>query len=136
MREMFMEVSQRTTKLYVIFSNSARFQWINQLDKVSSVIDHLILFNIFFFVYHTEEDDMEPCASEALLKCTGFGKTNWPTSLASLFDGYFICLENTATACTAPIWQHLLITYEPLKEELNKNRDKFNELSLNVTQNP
>ena len=79
---------------------------------------------------------MNPCAQEALLNCTGFGKKNWPTGLASLFDAYFACLENTATTCDAPIWQHLLITYEALKEELNKNRGKFNQLSLNVTQNP
>lgn len=79
---------------------------------------------------------MNPCAQEALLNCTGFGKTNWPTCLASLFDAYFTCLENTATTCNAPIWQDLLITYEALKEELNKNREKFNQLSLNVTQNP
>ena len=79
---------------------------------------------------------MNPCAQEALLNCTGFGKTNWPTCLVSLFDAYFTCLENTATTCNAPIWQDLLITYEALKEELNKNREKFNQLSLNVTQNP
>lgn len=79
---------------------------------------------------------MNPCAQEALLNCTGFGKKNWPTYLASLFDAYFACLENTATTCNAPIWKHLLITYEALKEELNKNRGKFNQLSLNVTQNP
>lgn len=128
---MFMEVSQSCLSSLAIRHD----QWINQSDKVSSVIDHLILSN-FFFVNHTEEDDMNPCAQEALLNCTGFGKKNWPTSLASLFDAYFACLEKTATTCNAPIWQHLIITYEALKEELNKNRGKFNQLSLNVTQNP
>lgn len=131
MREMFMEVSQSCLSSLAIRHD---FSGLTNQTKLSLLLT--IWSYPIFFVNHVEEDDMNPCAQEALLNCTGFGKKNWPTYLASLFDAYFACLENTATTCDAPIWQHLLITYEALKEELNKNRGKFNQLSLNVTQNP